>query len=239
LVDGAITKYNLRAPAWQRPATATRVVLVVGQVESDASIRLGAPGVRRNLELLKAVRRAEPDAYLVYKPHPDVVAGLCRQGEGEGRVAEVRGLVLRLGRDVALLSLALAAQLLVEPDRGSNLFDIAPRLLIHFEDLERTGLIGPGSRVRYQFLAAGPPPAVESLRAWLETQMQPGQRLLDLEDANPELREAVNRAQRFLGLASLMAVLLAFLFWYLVRSQAVVRRGYLYEQPNFPARGQL
>jgi hypothetical protein len=37
----------------------------------------------------------------------------------------------------------------------------------------------------------------------------------------------------------LMAVLLAFLFWYLVRSQAVVRRGYLYEQPNFPARGQL
>lgn len=37
----------------------------------------------------------------------------------------------------------------------------------------------------------------------------------------------------------LMAVLLAFLFWYLVRTQAVVRRGYLYEQPNFPARGQL
>jgi capsular polysaccharide export protein len=88
LVEQAITKYNLRAPAWQRPATASRVVLVVGQVESDASIRLGAPGVRRNLELLKAVRQAEPDAYLVYKPHPDVVAGLCRQGEGEGRVAE-------------------------------------------------------------------------------------------------------------------------------------------------------
>ncbi len=37
----------------------------------------------------------------------------------------------------------------------------------------------------------------------------------------------------------LMAVLLAFLFWYLVRSQAVVRRGYLYQQPDFPARGQL
>jgi|GEM_PF-6920919 len=37
----------------------------------------------------------------------------------------------------------------------------------------------------------------------------------------------------------LLALALAFLFWYLVRSQAVVRRGYLYDQPNFPARGQL
>ena len=88
LVAQAITKYNLQAAPWQRPASATRVVLVVGQVESDASIRLGAPGVRRNLELLEAVRRAEPEAHLVYKPHPDVVAGLCRQGQGEDRVAQ-------------------------------------------------------------------------------------------------------------------------------------------------------
>jgi capsular polysaccharide export protein len=88
LVEQAVTKYNLQAAPWLRPAAAARVVLVVGQVESDASIRLGAPGVRRNLELLEAVRRAEPDAYLLYKPHPDVVAGLCRQGEGEAQVAQ-------------------------------------------------------------------------------------------------------------------------------------------------------
>jgi len=83
LVERAITKYNLAAPPWCRPPGAQRVVLVVGQVESDASIRLGAPGIRTNLALLQAVRQAEPDAYLVYKPHPDVVAGLCRQGDGE------------------------------------------------------------------------------------------------------------------------------------------------------------
>ena len=87
LVEQAITKYNLQAAPWRRPAAAQRVVLVVGQVESDASIRLGAPGLRRNLDLLEGVRRAEPDAYLVYKPHPDVVAGLCRQGEGEVKAA--------------------------------------------------------------------------------------------------------------------------------------------------------
>jgi capsular polysaccharide export protein len=52
-------------------------------VESDASIRFGAPGVCTNLGLLQAVRAAEPEAYLVYKPHPDVTAGLCRAGVGE------------------------------------------------------------------------------------------------------------------------------------------------------------
>lgn len=83
LVAEAITKYNLRAAPWQRPPDTRRVVLVVGQVESDASIRLGAPGERTNLGLLQAVRAAEPSAYLIYKPHPDVVAGLCRQGSGE------------------------------------------------------------------------------------------------------------------------------------------------------------
>ena len=83
LVAEAITKYNLQAPPWRRPAGARRVVLVVGQVESDASIRLGAPGVATNLALLQAVRAAEPSAYLLYKPHPDVLAGLCRAGSGE------------------------------------------------------------------------------------------------------------------------------------------------------------
>jgi capsular polysaccharide export protein len=54
------------------------VVLVTGQVEGDASIRFGAPQIRRNRDLLKAVRAAEPGAWIVYKPHPDVVAGLRR-----------------------------------------------------------------------------------------------------------------------------------------------------------------
>ena len=111
--------------------------------------------------------------------------------------------------DLGRLTLDLDAQIQVEPDRGSSLFDIAPRLLIHFADLEPSGLIGPGSRVRYRFLAAGPPAPIEDFRNWLTTQLQPGQRLLDLDDANPELREAISRARRFLGLASLMAVLLA------------------------------
>jgi len=102
LVEQAITKYNLPGGGWRRPDAARRVVLVVGQVESDASIRYGAPGHSSNLGLLQAVRAAEPEAFLVYKPHPDVVAGLCRSGDGEQRAAQVCDCLLRDGSIHAL-----------------------------------------------------------------------------------------------------------------------------------------
>ena len=97
LVKEAITKYNLQAEAWRRPPGNRRVVLVIGQVESDASIQYGAPGIRSNRALLAAVREAEPEAYLVYKPHPDVVAGLCRAGVGEDEAFELCDEVLPQG----------------------------------------------------------------------------------------------------------------------------------------------
>ena len=86
LVAQRLSKYNLDhscRTAWQRPANRHCVLLVTGQVESDASIQHGAPGVRTNLGLLRAAREAAPDAYIVYKPHPDVVAGLRAAGQGE------------------------------------------------------------------------------------------------------------------------------------------------------------
>ena len=104
LVEQAITKYNLQGASWQRPASAARVVLVVGQVESDASIRFGAPEIKSNLALLRAVRDAEPDAFLLYKPHPDVVAGLCRSGAGEQRAEDFCDQILTEGSISALFA---------------------------------------------------------------------------------------------------------------------------------------
>ncbi|MEM9370651.1 MAG: capsular polysaccharide biosynthesis protein [Pseudomonadota bacterium] len=71
-----LTKYNTGTKQEIRPPDEARVILVPGQVEDDASIRLGAPGVSTNLGLLHAARRANPDGWIVYKPHPDVEAGL-------------------------------------------------------------------------------------------------------------------------------------------------------------------
>lgn len=83
IVGEGLTKYNVGATLWRRPANSSRVLLVPGQVETDDAIRLAAPGIRTNMGLLRAVREANASAYVVYKPHPDVVAGLRRQGRGE------------------------------------------------------------------------------------------------------------------------------------------------------------
>ena len=73
-----LTKYNVGEISvnWSRSqANGRKVILVPGQVEADASIKCGSPQVRSNGELLQRVRAAEPDAFLIFKAHPDLVAG--------------------------------------------------------------------------------------------------------------------------------------------------------------------
>lgn len=76
VVRHGLTKYNMEPRAsldW--PRDGRPVLLVPGQVEDDASIRLGCTTIRTNLGLLAAVRADAPGALIVYKPHPDVLSG--------------------------------------------------------------------------------------------------------------------------------------------------------------------
>lgn len=83
IVELELTKYNVGTTGWSRPQGDRPVFLAVGQVETDASLRYGTTKLRTNMDFLRAVRSAHPQAYLVYKPHPDVVAGLRLKGDGE------------------------------------------------------------------------------------------------------------------------------------------------------------
>lgn len=74
LIDKKLSKYNLYQDIELNFPKDKKIVLVPGQVEDDASIRYGAKGMS-NLELLRQVRAIRPDAYIVYKPHPDVLVG--------------------------------------------------------------------------------------------------------------------------------------------------------------------
>jgi capsular polysaccharide export protein len=76
LTSTGVSKYNLPGNATLPDPGGREVVLVPGQVEDDASIRLGAGAICTNLALLKTARDLHPDAFLLYKPHPDVEAGL-------------------------------------------------------------------------------------------------------------------------------------------------------------------
>jgi len=111
---------------------------------------------------------------------------------------------------VGAISLRIVAVIRNEPARAAgNLFALSPRVLLNSVDLAATELIQPASRVRYQLMMAGELQAVKQHKAQLQLQLQPGERMLDVEDGRPEVRMAVQRAGRFLGLAALVSVLLA------------------------------
>lgn len=79
LTQEGISKYNIGKDVNVTFDThGKRVILVPGQVEDDASIRTGTIDIKSNLDLLQTVRAAHPDAYIIYKPHPDVEAGKRR-----------------------------------------------------------------------------------------------------------------------------------------------------------------
>ena len=103
----------------------------------------------------------------------------------------------------------VAAVLTLEPDRGANFFNIAPRLMMAQTDVPATGLIQTGSRVTYQLLAAGERKDVDAYEAWARTRLERGQRIENLENARPEIRASLDRAQKFLGLTALLAAILA------------------------------
>lgn len=105
LVAARITKYNLAgAPA----APARAFILVPGQVEDDASIRLGTTAVATNLALLQATRAANPGAFIVYKPHPDVEAGLRPGAIAPAALAGLADAVAEGGDTVALIEASAA-----------------------------------------------------------------------------------------------------------------------------------
>ena len=142
---------------------------------------------------------------------PFEVEGIPAPGEIWVDLRVLQQLGMQLGDAVQLGERSFRASRLLtyEPDRGGDLFQLAPRVLLNEADLPSTGLVTPASRVRYRLLLAGSEAAVARFRAALDGALQPGERLQGIRDARPELRAALDRAQQFLGLAAVTAVLLA------------------------------
>jgi putative ABC transport system permease protein len=115
------------------------------------------------------------------------------------------GTTLRLGA----LDPTMTAVLTLEPDRGINPFALAPRLLMNLADLPASGLVQPGSRITWRLHLAGNATAVAVFGRTMEQRLGRGERLESLDNARPEVRNLIERAQRFLRLAALLAVILA------------------------------
>ena len=106
-------------------------------------------------------------------------------------------------------TLRVAGTLLDEPDSTTGFFGYGPRLVMHVDDLDATGVIQPGSRVTYRLLMAGDANSLELYKNWVEPQLVQGQRLLSVDESQPGIGATLERARGFLLLAGSLGVMLA------------------------------
>ena len=123
----------------------------------------------------------------------------------------LRRLDLKIGNRLGLgeREFTIAAMVSEEPESSAGFINLGPRLMMNAADLPSTALIQPGSRVSYRLFVAGTARAIASFRDFASQAAGPGQRIEDIRDARPEIKSALERAERFLGLSALMTVILA------------------------------
>ncbi|MFK3736218.1 ABC transporter permease [Massilia sp. TN1-12] len=128
-------------------------------------------------------------------------------------------LKVKVGSNVQLgdKTFRIARLIATEPDRGASFSNFAPRVMLNLADLKATGLVDSYARVTYRMQVAGPsandPRAVQGYEAWLRARIAAdnvkGVRIETLENGRPEMRNTIDRAERFLSLVSLLSAMLA------------------------------
>jgi len=210
--DLVIEDHDPLPPDWGREAereglrTATYVtfpnVLVAGEHTELVSVK----AVSEGYPLRGRVRVAQ-----VPYGRGEAVAGAPRPGTVWldprlfARLDVAVGDTLAIGRK----DFRIVGSLAHEPDRAGSLFQLAPRVMFNRADLDATGLISPASRVHHHLLVAGADAAVRGFRSWADAHADGGIEIQGVQDARPEMRSALERARVFLGLAAVMAVVLA------------------------------
>ncbi|MEP6965835.1 MAG: FtsX-like permease family protein, partial [Polaromonas sp.] len=114
-------------------------------------------------------------------------------------------------------SLKVTRIIVREPDRGAGFISFSPRVMINLGDVAATGLIQPASRTNYRFAVAGDDKAVKAYVKWADDELKKpaaasglrGVRLESLESGSPEMKQTLDRAEKFLNLVALLAALLS------------------------------
>jgi putative ABC transport system permease protein len=172
-------------------------------------------GDRSQLTNLRAVTDGYPlRGHVLIADEPFAVghqaSGIPPRGEIWPDSKLLSAIDVRVGSQVSIgaSSFRVGHVLISRPDQGGTFAELAPSLLMNEADLPATQLIQPGSRVSYRALFAGERTSVDEFKTWLLGNKKPAERVHDITDASPQIRNAVDRAGRFLSLASLVSVLL-------------------------------
>jgi len=134
---------------------------------------------------------------------------------GRGEAWAEPGLLGRLGLDVGASvtvgerTLRVTRVLQYKPDQNIGFVNLAPGLMVNLEDVPGFGVVKPGSRVTYNQMFAGEEARIAEFRRSITPRLRPDEALRGREDAGEQINAAIDRAQRFLTLASLVTVILA------------------------------
>jgi len=138
-----------------------------------------------------------------------------RSGEAWVDAPLLEALGLKVGDPLLLgdAQLRIARIIKLEPDRGSGFLSFAPRVMINAADLPASGLVQPASRIGWRFAVAGNDRDVAQFADWAAAEADKpgirGVRIESLEGGRPEMRQTLDRAEKFLNLVALLAALLS------------------------------
>jgi putative ABC transport system permease protein len=199
----------------------SQIVIFSSVVATDNGIQLAS---------VKAVDAAYPlrgelkSADAPYQP--EVTGGEPKAGEAWAEARVLAALNLKVGDsiDVGSATLKLTRVLTYEPDRAGNFYSLTPRVLINMADLEATKVVQPGSRVSFRDLWRGTPENLAAYRKAIEPALAANQKIDDARDGNQQIGGALGKAERYLNMASLVAVLLAGVAVALSAARFAVRR---------------
>ncbi|HJV26149.1 MAG TPA: FtsX-like permease family protein [Aromatoleum sp.] len=198
---------EITAEARRRDLGVVGSILFTSMVSSESGAQLAAVKVvDSGYPLRGSVRIAKGPN------QPDVVAGRVPE-RGEVWLDErlLSGLGVSVGERVGLgeLEFRVGGMVTFESDRGANFFSLLPRAMFNAADLPASGLLVQGSRATWRLHLAGSPDAIAGFEAWTKGHLGRGEAIETIENARPEVRTALDQAQRFLRLAALLAVILA------------------------------
>ncbi|MFJ3413440.1 ABC transporter permease [Pseudomonas protegens] len=183
-----------------------RIVEFSSVIATDNAIQLSSIKAVDEAYPLRGQLKSAPAPYGVEEP-----GGGPAPGDAWVEPRLLTALDLKIGDsiDVGMKTLRLARVLTYEPDRAGNFYSLQPRVLINLQDLQATGVVQPGSRVSFKELWRGPAPALEAYRQQIKPALAANQRLQDARDGNQQIGGALGKAERYLNMASLVAVLLS------------------------------
>ena len=192
----------------------SRGLAVVPAIKFNSMVQAEGGSGPAVLADVKAVAAGYPLRGAILLADPANAAGRIAQGiPPRGQAWIDSRLAARLGVEpgaklaVGESMLTVGAIVQQDPEVTSGLLALGPRLMMNLDDVAATRLLQPGNRASYRLLVAGD--AIAAFRDWAQAHLDRGQRLESIRDLRPEVRQTLDRAEQFLGLAALVAVMLA------------------------------